>query len=75
MDNGNNIVAIIDEKGNILSSNKEVKNLLSFLVEAPFTEGVLENKDKLGITMRPPKSEQELEEQLKENLPDFGYKL
>jgi hypothetical protein len=74
-DSGNNIVAIIDTNGKVLSGNKEVANLVKFLMDAPLLKRPIESKTIVGTQHFSPSDEDTLEQQLLKSLPFYGYKL
>jgi hypothetical protein len=74
-DKKNNIVAIIDTDGKILTDNKDVKALLNYLMTAELTPTPYESGDKFGIKYIAPKNDATLQNQLGEELPKYGYKL
>jgi hypothetical protein len=57
------------------TSNKEVANLIKFLMDAPLLKRPIESKTVVGIQHFSPSDEDTLEQQLTESLPFYGYKL
>jgi hypothetical protein len=74
-DKKNNIVAIIDTTGKVLSGDKEIANLVKFLMNAPFTSRPIDTKEIIGTEFISPSDEDMLEQQLQKSLPFYGYKL
>jgi uncharacterized OB-fold protein len=74
-DNSDNIVAIVETDGKVLSNDKANRGLIKYYMTAPTIPTPAETKDKVSMTFRKPEDEDELIEVLETHLPSMGFKV
>jgi DNA gyrase inhibitor GyrI len=74
-DTTDNIVAIIDTNGSVLSSDKQIKQLITYLTESSFIPKPFSDGSIIGVEYDKPENELELISLLEDKLPKLDLKL